>query len=116
MFGAIGVAIGTLVGAFFSIGFHLLYSMPRTIGIQADRRRLLREGILQPLFCGTPLLLLGIVLTAIPELSGPLRLLLISGATALTLVLLWNLGLPTPSGGASSPWSFLGFSGDRGRP
>ena len=44
-FGAIGVAIGTLVGAFFSIGFHVLYSMPRTVGIQADRRRLLREGI-----------------------------------------------------------------------
>jgi O-antigen/teichoic acid export membrane protein len=103
-FGAIGVAIGTLVGAFFSIGFHLLYSMPRTVGIQADRHRLLREGILHPLLCGIPLLLLMIVLTAIPEPPGPLRLLLISGAAALTLVLLWNLGLADTERRRVLPW------------
>jgi O-antigen/teichoic acid export membrane protein len=93
MFGAIGVAIGTLVGACFSIGFHLLYSMPRTVGIRADRRRVLREGILQPLLCAVPLAVLMLVLTAIPGLSGALRLLIISAAAALTLLLLWTLGL-----------------------
>ena len=45
-----------------------------------------------------------IVLTAIPELPGPLRLLLISSAAALTLVLLWNLGLADTERRRVLPW------------
>jgi O-antigen/teichoic acid export membrane protein len=92
-FGAIGVAVGTLVGAFFSIGFHLLYSMPRTAGIPADRQRFLREGILQPLLCTIPVALSLLVLTAIPGLDGTSRALVLGCAAVLTALLLWSIGL-----------------------
>jgi O-antigen/teichoic acid export membrane protein len=93
MLGAIGVAIGTLVGAFFSIGFHLVYSMPRTAGIQSDRRRFLREGILQPLLCAIPVVLLMLGRAMIPGLDSTSRALMIGCAAILTVLLLWSIGL-----------------------
>jgi len=93
MLGAIGVAIGTLVGAFFSIGLHVLYSMPRTTGIPANRHRFLREGILQPLLCTIPVALLVCVLAVAPGLDGTARVLMIGCVVVLTTLLLWNIGL-----------------------
>lgn len=55
--GAIGVALGTLIGSFFSIGAHLFYSMPRTYPeIRFARQEYLWSGIALPLLCSTPLL------------------------------------------------------------
>jgi O-antigen/teichoic acid export membrane protein len=57
--GAVGVAIGTLVGAFVSVGLHLLVSMPLTqSAIRLRRSRFLMQGVLRPLLIIAPSLLL----------------------------------------------------------
>ena len=58
-FGAVGVAIGTLVGAFVSVGLHLTVSMKLTRStISMSRRRFVLTGVLRPLLCVIPSLLL----------------------------------------------------------
>lgn len=58
-YGAIGVAIGTLVGAFVSLSLHLSLSMYLTRStIFIERSRFILEGLLRPLLCVTPTLLL----------------------------------------------------------
>jgi len=58
-FGAIGVAIGTLVGAFVSVGLHLTVSMKLTHAtISMSRRSFVLTGLLRPLPCVAPSLLL----------------------------------------------------------
>jgi O-antigen/teichoic acid export membrane protein len=53
--GAVGVAVGTLVGAFISIGVHFLVSIPLTqAAIRIQRPRLLLQGLLRPLLIVTP--------------------------------------------------------------
>jgi O-antigen/teichoic acid export membrane protein len=53
--GAAGVAFGTLIGAFISIGVHGLISIPRTQAtILIQRPRLLLQGVLRPLLVITP--------------------------------------------------------------
>jgi O-antigen/teichoic acid export membrane protein len=54
-FGAVGVAIGTLVGAFVSVGLHLTVSMKLTRSmISMSRRRFVLTGLLRPLLCVIP--------------------------------------------------------------
>jgi O-antigen/teichoic acid export membrane protein len=55
-YGAIGVAAGTLIGAFVGVIVHLLVSMPRThAAVAVVRTALLREGIVRPLLSFLPL-------------------------------------------------------------
>jgi O-antigen/teichoic acid export membrane protein len=57
--GALGVAIGTLTGAFVSVAMHVLLSMHFTQStIQMSRRRFLWDGLLRPLSCTIPSLVL----------------------------------------------------------
>ncbi len=57
--GAVGVAIGTLAGAFVSVGVHLAVSMKLTRStILISRRTFLLEGLLRPLLCVIPSALL----------------------------------------------------------
>jgi O-antigen/teichoic acid export membrane protein len=57
--GAVGVAIGTLVGAFVSVGLHLTVSMKLTRpSIALSRRRFVLKGLLRPLLCVIPSALL----------------------------------------------------------
>jgi O-antigen/teichoic acid export membrane protein len=57
--GAVGVAIGTLVGALVSLGLHLSLSMKYTrTKIAMSRSHFVLEGILRPLSCSIPFLLL----------------------------------------------------------
>jgi O-antigen/teichoic acid export membrane protein len=54
-YGAVGVAIGTLVGAFISVGLHLTVSMKLTRSVIAVRRRsFVLTGLLRPLLCVIP--------------------------------------------------------------
>jgi O-antigen/teichoic acid export membrane protein len=56
--GAIGVAIGTVVGALVSVGVHLAISMKLTIPtISLSRRQFALEGIARPSICLIPTLL-----------------------------------------------------------
>jgi O-antigen/teichoic acid export membrane protein len=57
--GAVGVALGTLAGAFVSVGVHLLVSVRLTqAAIHMDRSRLLLKGLLRPLLIIVPSLFL----------------------------------------------------------
>jgi O-antigen/teichoic acid export membrane protein len=57
--GAAGVAIGTIVGAFVSVGMHLYVSMRWTQStVLISRRSFVLEGLLRPLSCVIPALLL----------------------------------------------------------
>ena len=54
-FGAIGVAVGTLVGAFVSVGVHIAVSMRLTQAtILIRRRRFVVNGLLRPMLCVLP--------------------------------------------------------------
>lgn len=56
-YGAIGVAAGTLIGAFAGVVAHVLISMPRTqVAVAVSRLRLIREGVARPLLSFLPLL------------------------------------------------------------
>jgi O-antigen/teichoic acid export membrane protein len=92
-FGAIGVAIGTLVGSFVSIGVHFLYHMPRTTGIVIDRPLLLKDGILRPLICAAPFGFLLFLRVVTPDLSAASTWFLTFIAVVGTGYLLWNFGL-----------------------
>jgi O-antigen/teichoic acid export membrane protein len=94
VFGAMGVAAGTLIGAFVSIGFHLLYNMPRTSCIAIDRLSLVRQGLLRPLVCAVPvgLVLLFRAAIRLPS-SGTVSLFLLAGGLLGTMVLFWQYGL-----------------------
>jgi O-antigen/teichoic acid export membrane protein len=53
--GAVGVAVGTLVGAFVCVGVHLLVSVRLTqVAIHMNRSRLFFEGLLRPLLTIVP--------------------------------------------------------------
>ena len=57
--GAVGVAIGTLVGAFISVALHIALSMKLTRAtITMSRRAFVFQGILRPLLCVIPAVLL----------------------------------------------------------
>jgi O-antigen/teichoic acid export membrane protein len=91
-FGAIGVAIGTLVGAVVSLGVHLLVSMRYTqSAILIRRPRFVVDGLLRPLLTITPSLLFypfwrqGNLLPASPTV-------LVMWVVA-TATILWTVGL-----------------------
>ena len=92
-FGAIGVAIGTLIGSVVSIAFHFLYNMPRTSAIAIDRPLLVREGFLRPFSCTIPLLLVSLVHLAVPQLSALVLAPLAAVGLLGSLCLLWAYGL-----------------------
>lgn len=55
-FGAIGVALGTLVGGCFGVGMHYFYNMPRTQAVCLDRRTWLLRSIIKSLSCFLPII------------------------------------------------------------
>jgi O-antigen/teichoic acid export membrane protein len=93
--GGIGPALGTMFGAFISIGFHLMYNMNRTTNILINRKLLLINSILTPLTCVIPSLLFLIVLFLFPDLD--VASFTIASITVLvsSIALLWKIGLKT---------------------
>jgi O-antigen/teichoic acid export membrane protein len=90
--GAAGVAIGTLVGAFVSVGLHLTLSMRRTFSsIAMSRVRFMLQGMLRPLMCLAPEILL------IPAWKKfavfPVSVTWMVAASAATLGIAWSMGL-----------------------
>jgi O-antigen/teichoic acid export membrane protein len=81
-FGAIGVALGTLIGSFVGFAAHLLYSMPRTHrAIDFDRYQYLLSGVVIPALWTTPLLLLAVLALA----GSAIRPVLFGGACILSV-------------------------------
>jgi O-antigen/teichoic acid export membrane protein len=54
-YGAIGAALGTLVGGIFETGMHLVYNLPRTNALRVSPRDLLLGGMLRPALILIPL-------------------------------------------------------------
>ena len=90
--GALGVALGTLIGALVGVGLHFLVSLRRTDCLAVSRAQLMWQGLLKPLACATPVLLVCMV-TARRVPSAPLQLALVAAAEAALFALLWHLSL-----------------------
>jgi hypothetical protein len=72
---------------------HLLHNMPRTPEVGVDRSLLIKEGLLRPLICATPLTLLLVSQLLTPQMQASARSLLAGAAIIATGYLLWNFGL-----------------------
>jgi O-antigen/teichoic acid export membrane protein len=91
--GALGVALGTLVGAVVATLCNVLYNMPRTRAIALDIPGYLRQGLGRPAMCALPALLFGVAgpLGAYdnPAVWAPTAVL----ALAASALCFWQVGL-----------------------
>ena len=93
--GAIGVAMGTFVGAIVSIAMHLAVSMRYTrSAIDMPRRRFVLQGLLRPLSCAIPALLLLPMWNRFAMLPWSVPWLL--ACSFGTLIMAWQVGLDGP--------------------
>lgn len=89
-FGAVGVAMGTLIGAVAGVALHFFNSMPRTDRLVFDRGELAVAGILRPMICCLPGVLLGVIaLSFAPHRA--IQWLVIGGSELIAAVTLWRL-------------------------
>ena len=87
--GAVGVALGTVVGACVGVLLHFTNSMPRTDEIHFHRGKLILTGILRPMICCLPAFL--IVLLAASRASNQFMLAaFVCGGEMLALLMLWK--------------------------
>ena len=92
-FGAIGVALGTLIGAIIGVIFHYLYNMKKTTSIHFSFDAFLVDGIIKPLICTTPIVLL-IGLSFFNFFESQIYCFLLSFFSILfSLFLIWRLSL-----------------------
>lgn len=91
LMGAMGVALGTLLGAFVGVGLHLFYNLPRTSLISINRRRLLREGFIRPLACAVPFGWL--LFSPLFQLSLQTEIFLAVVSSMGAVILFWHFGL-----------------------
>jgi O-antigen/teichoic acid export membrane protein len=93
-FGAVGVALGTLIGAILGVLSHFLYNMRRTVEINFRIADYLRDGLLRPLVCTMPLIAVVLSMHFV-SLSLPAVAYAAIGAAlaVVTLFLLWRCGL-----------------------
>lgn len=93
MFGAVGVAIGTLFGSLIGVGGNFFYNMRRTVGVAFRISDYFRDGLLRPTICGLPL---GIYMVAnyLSDLSDPaMRYSFLFVVLVATAFVIWRWGL-----------------------
>jgi O-antigen/teichoic acid export membrane protein len=91
--GAIGVAIGTLVGSFVGVGLHLFHNMPRTSAIAFSRSEFVKQGLFRPFACAAPFLVLLLNHVNTAPISPRTAALFSSVAISGTGFLFWKYGL-----------------------
>ena len=92
--GALGVALGTLVGACVGVLLHFTNSMPRTDEMKFARWELGVTGILKPILSCLPTFLIVFLLAS--HISSPFTLaILISGGELLAFLFLWRVNFDT---------------------
>lgn len=91
--GAKGVAIGTIIGSSVGIGLNLIYNMPRTKSISANRFIYIKNGIFYPIICMGPVI--GMSLLLLSDFQISLRLLIVLSCSSLLLAsfLIWHWSL-----------------------
>lgn len=84
IWGALGIALGTLCGAFIALGGHVFYSMRRTTDIRFSIREYIVGSLLRPVLCLAPVALALLIQNQVSELRDSVRLLtlLLGGAAA----------------------------------
>lgn len=86
--GALGVALGTLIGAFVGVALHFVNSMPRTDSMRFSRRRLLIVGIARPVACCLPALVF--LLLLVPRAGIPASLALVAIGETVAAIMIWK--------------------------
>ncbi len=88
--GAVGVALGTLIGAVAGVLLHFLNSMPRTDRLKFNRGEFATGGILRPVICCLPVFMMGMI--AIDHaLNWIAQAAMIAGCELLAMALLWKV-------------------------
>jgi len=92
--GALGVALGTLIGASVSIAGHILYTMHQSVAIRLNVIDYLRGSLLRPVACTIPLFLTAGIWTYFYRASPSwLSMLVEVVAGIMTFYLFWAVGL-----------------------
>ena len=91
--GAIGVAIGTFIGAIFGMLGMLLYNVRRTTDIQLTVTEYVQSSFLRPCLCVAPALTIMLILSTGIHLTPLMKDILQSIGVCISLVLLWTIGL-----------------------
>jgi O-antigen/teichoic acid export membrane protein len=93
LIGSVGAALGTMFGAFISVGFHFFYNMNYTTDILVNRKKLVKSSILRPLICSIPSLMLFTISYFLPEINTKAFILISIITLIISLALLWKIGL-----------------------
>jgi O-antigen/teichoic acid export membrane protein len=91
-YGVIGVAIGTLCGAFVSIGMHFMHNLPRTMSIEIKNSRLLLSAVFVPLASVGPSVVMMAAYASIFS-SIYLEYIFLVVANVICWLLLWKYGV-----------------------
>ena len=87
--GAIGAAIGTVIGGIISITFHFLYNLKRTTSIYVSHKVLLKNSLLKPFACGIPSLIFFAVSLTYPLYDTVYYIIAAIISFTLTLISIW---------------------------
>ncbi len=93
LYGAIGVAFGTLVGALFGVVGNFIYNMPRTKEFDVEISEYLKNGLLRPAACAVPLALCSLLLRSYHPVPAMARYAWLVGAALMTILMVWRYGL-----------------------
>src|SRR5271166_706722 len=85
---AVGVALGTLIGAIIGLAGVLCYNMRRTVAIRVDVLEFLRDSLLRPLLCTVPVFIAAFLLHDLQP-----RPLIFATAVLMSLGFGWSFGL-----------------------
>jgi O-antigen/teichoic acid export membrane protein len=91
--GALGVAIGTFIGAIVGLSGMLFYNMRRTTAIQLSVAEYVQSSLLRPCLCAVPVLTIMLILSTGVQLHPLMKETLQISAVCVSLFLLWMVGL-----------------------
>lgn len=91
--GAVGVALGTLVGAVVGVAGIVFYNIPRTTEVQFNVREYVLDSLLKPVLCIFPFGVALLVQQNLSALQGFVRMLMILFGSVAALYCLWRWGL-----------------------
>jgi O-antigen/teichoic acid export membrane protein len=90
-FGALGIAVGTLIGSIIGVFIHFARNLKRTTEIQISTGEFLRNGLLGPVVCVVPLLACAAWSSVAPGLFR--SAIVLPPAFLLTALLAWRWGI-----------------------
>lgn len=105
--GAIGVAVGTVVGGLVGVCGNFVYNMPRTREIEFRIADYARDGLLRPVVCAVPLIAAATSLRVLDFTSPTGSYPLVAATFMLTAFLFWRFGLISPEREQLRAWRIV---------